>query len=144
MKVNRSYDIVVRRHTDKRTFSFGQCNVRLTSRHDDGCLMLWSKQLVNNIFVSPSWHKFHYFSVDYMGVCVIGFNFAYMYVQQFFSHITMVSGCDKELNAHVHTPASLSYHFPDTWHDTTPCHILTLGQPVLALPRKFECQARSS
>ena len=64
--------------------------------------------------------------------------------QQFFSHITTVSGCDRELNAHFHSAASLKYRTPDTWHDTTPSHIiLTLGRPVLA-PRKSECQARSS
>ena len=63
----------------------------------------------------------------------------------FFSHITTVSGCDRELNAHFYSAASLKYHVPDTWHDTTPSHIiLTLGQPVLALPCKSECQARSS
>ena len=65
--------------------------------------------------------------------------------QQFFSHITTVSGCDRELNAHFYCAASLKYHAPDTWHDTTPSHIIqTLGQPVLALPRKSECQARIS
>ena len=32
-----------------------------------------------------------------------------------------------------------------TWHNTTPSPIiLTLSRPVLALPRKPECQARSS
>ena len=56
--------------------------------------------------------------------------------QQFFSHITKVSGCDRELNAHFYSAASLKYHAPDTWHDTTPSQIiLTLGRPVLALPR---------
>ena len=56
-----------------------------------------------------------------------------------------MSGCDRELNVHFYSAASLKYHVPDTWHDTTPSHIiLTLGQPVLALPRKSECQARSS
>ena len=34
--------------------------------------------------------------------------------QQFFSHITMVSGCDRELNAHFYSAASLKYHAPDT------------------------------
>ena len=59
----------------------------------------------------------------------------------FFSHITTVSGCDRELNAHFYTAASRKYHAPDTWHDITPSHIiLTLGRPVLALPRKSECQ----
>ena len=51
----------------------------------------------------------------------------------------------RELNAHFHSAASLKYHAPDTWHDTTPSHIiLTLGRPVLALPRKSECQAMSN
>ena len=51
-----------------------------------------------------------------------------------------MSGCDRELNAHFYNAASLKYHVPDTWHDTTPSHIiLTLGRPVLALPRKSEC-----
>ena len=61
------------------------------------------------------------------------------------SRISTVSGCDRELNAHFYSATSLKYHVPDTWHDTTPSHIiLTLGRPVLALPRKSECQARSS
>ena len=59
----------------------------------------------------------------------------------YFSHITTVSGCDRELNAHFYTAASRKYHAPDTWHNTTPSHIiLSLGRPVLALPRKSECQ----
>ena len=51
------------------------------------------------------------------------------------SHRTLnQSGCDRELNAHFYSAASLKYHVPDTWHDTTPSHIiLTLGRPVLAL-----------
>ena len=54
--------------------------------------------------------------------------------QQFFSHIMTVSGCDRELNAHLDSAASLKYHAPGTWYDTTPSHIsLTLGWPVLAL-----------
>ena len=53
-----------------------------------------------------------------------------------------MSGYDRELNAHFYSAASLKYHAPDTWHDTTPSYItLTLGRPVLALPRKSECQA---
>ena len=59
--------------------------------------------------------------------------------------MTTVSGCNGVLNAHFHRAASLKYHVPDTWHDTTPSHIiLTLGRPVLALSRKSECQASSS
>ena len=34
--------------------------------------------------------------------------------QQFFGHITTVSGCDRELNAHFSCAASLKYHAPDT------------------------------
>ena len=50
----------------------------------------------------------------------------------------------RELNAHFYSAASLKYHAPDTWHDTTPSHIiLTLGRPVLALPHKSECQVTS-
>ena len=45
-------------------------------------------------------------------------------------------------NAHFFSAASLKYHGPDTWHDTTSSHIIMiLGRPVLALPRKSECQA---
>ena len=35
-----------------------------------------------------------------------------------------VSGCDMELNAHFGSAASLKYHAPDTWHDTTASHIM--------------------
>ena len=34
--------------------------------------------------------------------------------QQFFSHITSVSGCDRELSAHFYSASSLKYHVPDT------------------------------
>ena len=34
--------------------------------------------------------------------------------QQFFSHIEVVSGCDRELNAHFYSAASLKFHAPDT------------------------------
>ena len=30
----------------------------------------------------------------------------------------------RELNAHFYSAASLKYHVPDTWHDTTPSHII--------------------
>ena len=44
-------------------------------------------------------------------------------------------GCDRELNAHFYSVASLKYHAPDIWHDTTPSHIImTLEWPVPALP----------
>ena len=60
--------------------------------------------------------------------CLFGFNVAF---NIFFSHITTVSGCDRELNAHFYSAASLKYNAPDTWYDTTPSHIiLTLGQSV--------------
>ena len=63
----------------------------------------------------------------------------FVQVQQFFSHITTVSGCDQELNVHFYSAASLKYHDSDTWHDTTSSHnILTLGRPVLALTGKSE------
>ena len=56
-----------------------------------------------------------------------------------------MSACNRELNAHFHSAASLKYHTPDPWHDTTPSQIiLTLGRPVLALPRKYKCQARAA
>ena len=57
----------------------------------------------------------------------------------FSHHITTAPGCDRELSAHFYSAASLKDHAPDTSHDTTPSHIiLTLGRPVLALPRKSE------
>ena len=31
-----------------------------------------------------------------------------------FNHITTMSGCDRELNAHFYSAASLKYHVPDT------------------------------
>ena len=34
--------------------------------------------------------------------------------QQFLSHITTVSGCDRELNARFYSAASLKFHAPDT------------------------------
>ena len=75
--------------------------------------------------------------------CLFGFNVAFNNVSV--SHITTVSGCDRELNAHFYSAASLKYHGPDTWHDSTSSHIiLILGWPVVALSRKSECQARSS
>ena len=52
--------------------------------------------------------------------CLIRFNVTF---QIFFSHITMVSGCDIELNAHFYSAVSMKYHAPDTWHNTTPSHI---------------------
>ena len=54
------------------------------------------------------------------------------------SHITTVSGCYRKLNAHFYGAAWQKNHAQDTWHDTIPSQIiLTLGRPVLALPRKI-------
>ena len=39
----------------------------------------------------------------------------------FFSHMT-VSGCDRELNAHFYSAASLKYHVLDTCHDARSGH----------------------
>ena len=36
--------------------------------------------------------------------------------QQFFSHITTVSGCDLELNAHFYGAVSLKYHGSPRYH----------------------------
>ena len=44
-------------------------------------------------------------------VCLFGFNVAFNII----CHITTVSGCDKELNAHFHSAASLWYQIPDTF-----------------------------
>ena len=51
--------------------------------------------------------------------------------QQSFSYIATVSGCDRQLNAHFKSAASLTYHTSDTWRDIPPSHnILTLDRPV--------------
>ena len=61
--------------------------------------------------------------------CLFGFNVAF--------NNFLVICCDRELNVHFYSAASLKYHAPYTRHDTTPSHIiLTLGRPDLALPRK--------
>ena len=60
-------------------------------------------------------------------------------------HITTMSVCDREPSTHFYSAVSLKYHAPDTLHNTTQSHIImVLGRPVLALPHKSECQARSS
>ena len=46
-----------------------------------------------------------------MCVCV---NSGLTLLSTIFSHITTVSGCDRELNAHFYSAASLKYHAPDT------------------------------
>ena len=52
-----------------------------------------------------------------LNVCFI---LALCHFQQYFSHITTVSGCSRELNAHFQSAASLKYHAPDTmtWYST--------------------------
>ena len=52
--------------------------------------------------------------------------------QQLFSHITTVSGCDE---------AKLTFLVLLRWSIMAQTLILILGRPVLALPRKSECQA---
>ena len=49
-------------------------------------------------------------------VCLFGFNVAFNII----CHITMVSGCDRELNAHFYSAASLWYQIPDTLPDIAP------------------------
>ena len=64
-----------------------------------------------------------------------------------FNKFSVISRCIwlRQGVQYLYSAVSLMYHAPDTWHDTTPSHIiLTLGRPVLVLPRKSECQARGS
>ena len=77
-------------------------------------------------------------SLERKFVCLFGFNVAFNII----CHITTVSGCDRELNAHFYSAASLWYQILDTLPDITSSHIiLTPERPVLALPRKSERQA---
>ena len=39
--------------------------------------------------------------------CLFGFNVA-------FNNFSVMSGCDRDLNDHFHSAASLKYHVPDT------------------------------
>ena len=50
------------------------------------------------------------YEVDLFVVCLFGFNVAFNII----CHITTVSGCDRELNAHFYSAASLWYQIPDT------------------------------
>ena len=52
---------------------------------------------------TPSTERFY--------VCLFGFNVAFNII----CHITTVSGCDRELNAHFYSAASLWYQIPDTF-----------------------------
>ena len=59
----------------------------------------------------------------YLGLCCF---------QNSFSHIAMLSGHDRELNARFQSAASLKYDAPDTQHNIPHSHfVLTLGWPVL-------------
>ena len=74
--------------------------------------------------------------------CLFGFNVAFNNFSVISRRCLVATGSSMLESC---SAASLKYHAPDTWHDTTPSHIiLTLGRPVLALSRKSECQARSS
>ena len=59
-----------------------------------------------------------------------------------------MSGCDRELNAHFYSAASLKYHAQYTWHDTTPSHIIsTLGlsakrEPLVPFLTTLVCHAQ--
>ena len=59
-------------------------------------------------------------------VCLFGFNVAFNII----CHITMVSGCDRELNSHFYSAASLWYQIPDTLPDTTSSHIILTPSPT--------------
>ena len=50
----------------------------------------------------------HFFSID---IFLFGFNVAFNII----CHITTVSGCDREINAHFYSAASLWYQIPDTF-----------------------------
>ena len=69
-------------------------------------------------------------------VCVCS---VYLSFQQSFSHITAVSGYDRELNALFYCAASLWYQVPDTYL-ASPSHYADMGRPVLALPGKLSAK----
>ena len=74
-------------------------------------------------------------------IVVSGLTVAFNNFQSYHNGVGLRQG--RELNAHFYSAASLKYHAPDTWHDTTPSNIIqTLVRPVL--PRKCECQAMSN
>ena len=73
-------------------------------------------------------------------VCLFGFYVAF----NINCHITTVSGCDRELIAHFYS-THCGIRSQTLLPDTTPCHIIrTPERPVLALPRKSECQTGSN
>ena len=55
-------------------------------------------------------------------ICVFRLNVA---VNNLSRITTGVSGCDREIDAHLYSAASLKYHAPDIWHDTTTSHTST-------------------
>ena len=66
-------------------------------------------------------------------VCVFGFNVAFNNFSVVSRRCLVATGSSML----TYSAASLKYHVPDPWHDTTPSHIiLTLGRQVLAPPRK--------
>ena len=65
-------------------------------------------------------------------VCVVRVKHRF---QQSFSHITTVSGCNRELNAHFYSAASLWFQVPDTLLDITPSHIMPSGEQLVPLKR---------
>ena len=63
--------------------------------------------------------KDHSYMCVYVRVCVYVCVCVCVYsgltsLSTIFSHITTVSGCDRELNAHFYRTASQKYHVPDT------------------------------
>ena len=74
---------------------------------------------------------FHSTNVQYcLFVCLFGFYVAFNII----CHITTVSGCDRELNAHFYSAASLWYQIPDTLPDTTSSHIILTPDRTRYLP----------
>ena len=61
--------------------------------------LLFRENSISNLFVCFNF------------VCLFGFNVAFNII----CHITTVSGCDRELNAHFYSAASLRYQIPDTF-----------------------------
>ena len=81
-----------------------------------------------------SWEQSYWVWLEsLLTVCLfVCFIRALRHFQQSFSHIARVSGCGRELNAHIWRAALLKYHPTDTWHNIPPSHIiLTLNWPVL-------------
>ena len=49
---------IKRRHGSTNVF-ICQCNIRLTSSHDDGCLTVWPNKSVNKCSAPRIWHNYH-------------------------------------------------------------------------------------